>query len=275
VQERPPEAPVVQPVELKIGQVQGTVEIRSADGQWTPVSRGQVLKAADEVRTGEASFAILVGGEQYEVRMEAETVVSVEELTDSISRVMLGGGMATASVAGTGKHTFEVRAKGSDAVARTRRGTFAISNNQSGTVAVGTREGEVEFAGAGKTVIVRAGQQSVARPGQAPSDPAPVPTSLLLKVNWPQGSVITRKAVVITGVAEPGSRVAVQGKSVPVDSQGRWRLSLRLPEGKSALSVRAQGVSGVAAESRKEIQVDTKGAEAEVNVPWDQPDNNK
>src|SRR5262249_47351769 len=154
------------------------------------------------VRTVEGT-ATLTGGDQYEVQLEPQTEVAVDELTDSISRVMLGGGMATAKVQGTGKHVFEVHARNSDAVARTRQGTFAISNNLEGTVAVGTKEGEVELAGRGKTVIVRAGQGSVVRPGQAPSDPGTLPSSLLLKVDWPDNKILTHPEVTVAGQSEP------------------------------------------------------------------------
>ena len=65
---------------------------------------------------------MLVGGQAYEVEMESGTEVKVDELTDSISRVLLENGMATATVKGASRHLFEVRAAGSDAKARTRDG---------------------------------------------------------------------------------------------------------------------------------------------------------
>src|SRR5512140_628658 len=149
----------VKPVELKIGAVEGAVEIRRGAGEWKPAQSGEALQAQDGVRTGDGARAVLVGGDAYEVKMEPGTAVSVDELTESISRVLLESGMASAKVKGAARHhTFEVKATGSDALARTREGAFTISNNAQGTVAVGTQAGEVEFAGKGKVVIVRAGQ---------------------------------------------------------------------------------------------------------------------
>lgn len=249
---------VAQPVELKVSQVEGTVEVRRADGTWTPVSEGASLQRSDAVRTLDGSVAVLVGGEAYEIRMEAGTEVSVDDLTASISRILLQNGMATAKVKGQGKHTFEVRAAGSDSVARTQNAEFAISNNGQGTVAVGTRSGEVEFSGSGKVVIVRAGQQSIVRPGEGPSAPTSVPSSLLLKVNWPKATVITRKRVVVAGETIPGSHVQVAGKVVRADANGRFSEQVTLNEGRNRLEVRAVSVGGVRSTSDADLKVDTR-----------------
>jgi hypothetical protein len=267
----PPSAPEAalpgKPVELKVTRVEGTVEIRHSSGQWGQVKAGDTLQPSDGVRTAEGSTAILSGGDQYEVALEPQTEVAVDELTDSISRVMLGNGMATAKVK-AGKHTFEVHARNSDAVARTRQGTFAISNNAMGTVAVGTRDGEVEFAGRGKAVIVRAGQESVVRPGEAPSDPTVLPSSLLLKVDWPAGKVLTRADVVVSGHSEPGTIITVQGHHAPVNAKGDFVVHLRgLKDGKVPLKVKARSVSGLQEEADQEVRIDTHGPKAQVEPP--------
>lgn len=266
----PPPSPELaapgKPVELKVTRVDGTVEIRRASGQWGQVNAGDVLQPSDGVRTGEGSTAVLTGGDQYEVALEPQTEVAVDELTDSISRVMLGGGMATAKVK-AGKHTFEVHARDSDAVARTRQGTFAISNNMQGTVAVGTKEGEVEFAGRGKTVIVRAGQESVVRPGEAPSDPTALPTSLLLKVDWPAGKVLTHADVTVSGHSVPGAVISVQGRPAIVDSKGDFKVRLTLKDGKVPLKVKARSVSGLQQEAEQEVRVDTHAPKVQLEPP--------
>ncbi len=250
------EAPAPAPAELQLSEVEGQVEIRRADGTWAPAQKGEKLRTSDSVRTQDGSYAVLVGGDRYEVKMEPGTEISVDELTDSISKILLSTGMATARVNGAARHSFEVRAKGSDAVAKTSAGAFSISNNGEGTVAVGTREGEVELFGQGKVVIVRAGQQSVVRPGQEPSAPAPIPSSLLLKVQWP-AKLATRRQVIVSGEAEPGARVEVAGKVVVVDQQGRFRQPLKLSEGKNQLTVRALSVGGLSAEDGREVRLDT------------------
>lgn len=247
----------VKPVELKIGAVEGAVQVRRGAGEWKPAQSGEALQAADGVRTGDGASAVLVGGDAYEVKMEPGTAVSVDELTESISRVLLESGMASAKVKGAARHTFEVKAAGSDALARTREGAFTISNNAQGTVAVGTQAGEVEFGGKGKVVIVRAGQQSLVKPGQGPTDPVAVPTSLLLKVRWPATREVNKKRLVLTGHAEPGAQVEIGGRVIPTDANGKFVHTLQLVEGRNELKVRARAVGGIVEESRGQVNVDT------------------
>ncbi len=265
----PPVAPAAavapKKVELSLGDVSGDVQIRRPGGEWAKAKSGEVLGQDAAVRTGEGSYAVLVGGTAYDVKLEPDTQVSIEEITDSISRLMLGGGMATARVSGAAKHVFEVRAAGSDALARTGAGAFSVSSNGKGTVAVGTREGEVEFLGAGKVVIVRAGQQSVVQPGTGPSDPVSIPSSLLLKVKWPATATVTTRKLIVAGEADPGSVVRVGGRPTPVDERGRFSTTVELAEGRNALTVQAVGVGGGAATDRKEIARDTRGPPAKLD----------
>lgn len=249
-----PAPPVERRVELKLEEIRGTVELRQGEGEWRPASVGEALRPSDAVRTREGSYAVLIGGEAVEVRMEAGTEITVEALTASLSRLLLGNGMTTTRVTPGARHTFEVKALGSDAEARTEGGTFSMSNNGEGTVAVGTREGEVAFLGQGKVVIVRAGQQSIVHPGRGPSEPAPIPTSLLLKVNWPARP---RRQTLISGQTEPGGQVHVEGQRVPTDEEGRFSHSVSLQEGLNTVEIRALSVGGLRQEARGELTVDT------------------
>jgi hypothetical protein len=253
----PPPPPPAKDQELRIADLSGNVQIRRPGAEWTAATKGQPLQTSDAVRTADGSVAVLVSGEAYEVKMEPGTEVSVDQLTHSISRLLLQSGMASAKVTGRDKHTFEVKAAGSDATARTQQGTFSISNNGAGTVAVGTQEGEVQFLGSGKVVIVRAGQESIVRPGQAPSDPTPIPTSLLLKVQWPAVAELNKRRFVLTGQAEPGSHLQIMGKTVRVDANGHFSKELQFTEGKNPVTIENRSVGGPAREEKRDVYVDT------------------
>jgi hypothetical protein len=244
------------PIMLHLSDVKGGVQIRHGNGAWESAAVGSTLQRADAVRTDDEGAATLAGGDAYEVHMESGTEVSVGELTDSISRLMLDSGMATAKVK-KGHHLFEVRASGSDAVASTQGGTFAISNNGQGTVAVGTQDGEVQFFGRGKVVIVRAGQQSIVRPGASPTAPAAIPSSLLLKVRWPESGALNKRTLVVRGAAEPGSVVQVDGKRVTVDAKGAFVTHVALKEGKNSLVVKARSVGLATQMDQRDLVVDT------------------
>jgi hypothetical protein len=244
-------------VELKLTQVTGKVQIKRANGEWADAKNGDAVNSSDGVRTADGSYAVVVGGEYWEVKMEPGTEVEIGELSDSISKLLLESGMARATVKGSGRHTFEVRANKSDAVARTDGGVFSIASNGNGTVAVGTQEGAVEFLGKGRVVIVRAGQQSIVRPGQAPSEPVSIPSSLLLKVGLPARSVVNRSKLVVVGTAEPGARIEIGGKMVKADEKGRFETTLKLKEGKNAIEVSGHSVGALEAKSTHQIELDT------------------
>ncbi|MEW5739192.1 MAG: hypothetical protein AB1938_09725 [Myxococcota bacterium] len=244
--------------ELKLSEITGTVEVRHGkDGGWEPAAPGTRLSPNDGVRTTNGSYAVLVGDEYWEVKMEPGTEVGIGELSESISRLLLEKGMAKAKVKGGGRHTFEVRAAASDAVASTDGGVFTMATNGEGTVAVGAESGEVVFAGGGRVVIVRAGQQSLMKPGQGPSEPEAIPSSLLLKVALPGKSTLDTPRVVVKGSAQPGAMVEVQGNVVRADELGRFETAVTLKEGKNKVQVRAKGVGGNGAESTHDLELDT------------------
>ncbi|RKH53565.1 hypothetical protein D7X55_01875 [Corallococcus sp. AB049A] len=250
----PPEPPrVATPVEVKkavelvLSSFEGSVDVKHGEaGAWMPATKDMPLRPTDVVRTGRGSWAVVLNGEAVELRMEAETEVSVAELSDQLSEFLLNNGMATATVRGRPnvRHTFILKAKGAEAEASTAQGTFTMSNNGKGTVSVGTRDGDVKLSDKeGRYVIVRAGQQSIVRPGQGPSKPAPIPSTVFLKMEWPAAKQ-TKGEVVIAGRTDPGSRVMVAGASVPTDEEGRFKLTLPLNQGPNPIQVSAMGVGG-------------------------------
>lgn len=246
-------------VEIRLGEVKGTVQIRrGADGGWQDAKPGDPLLPSDGVRTTDGSYAVLVGGETWEVKMEPGTEVGIGDLKESITKLLLESGMAKATVKGGGRHTFEVRAQGSDATATTDGGVFTIASNGKGTVAVGAESGEVAFSGAGRVVIVRAGQQSIVQqPGQAPTTPMTIPSSLLLKVAMPTRKTINTPRLMLKGDVAPGSMVEVQGRIVTVDDKGHFEVPISLKEGKNALNVQARSVGGIEAKSSGTVELDT------------------
>src|SRR4051794_33770667 len=73
----PAAAPVApKPMQLHLDQVAGKVEVRRG-GTWRTASPGEELKPSDAVRTEEGAYAVLIGGEAYEVRMEPGTEVAI------------------------------------------------------------------------------------------------------------------------------------------------------------------------------------------------------
>lgn len=260
-----PAPQVPKALSLKLQHFEGTVEVRRGGGEWNTAHPDEDLRTSDAVRTLENSSADLIGGEAVKIHMEASTEVSVKELTDSISRLMLENGMTQVRVDPKARQTLEMGTAHSDAVASTTGGVFTLSNNGSGTVALATLEGDTTFSGQNKVVIVHANQQSIVRPGQQPSAPASIPSSLLLKVTWPPNP---RRRATVTGQTEPGSHVDVGGQHVLADADGHFSLDLHLKEGKNSLQVRALSVGGRQQSEKRDITVDTTPpAEVKVDPP--------
>ncbi|GMU10282.1 FecR domain-containing protein [Corallococcus caeni] len=243
-------------VELVLSSFEGTVEVKHGKGEWEPARKDMPLRPTDVVRTGRGSWAVVLNGESVELRMEADTEISVEELSDELSKVLLGSGLATATVRGRPnvRHTFVLKAKGGDAEASTSQGTFTMTNNGKGTVSVGTREGDVKLTGKeGKYVIVRAGQRSIVRPGLGPTEPSPIPSTVFLKMEWPAGKTQRKPEVAVAGRTEPGSRVTVDGVSVPTDEEGNFTVNVALKNGNNKVQVSAVGVGGAREDAQREL----------------------
>jgi len=269
VAEKPPD----KPVQMPINELVGAVEVRRADGKWEELKPGMVLHVSDSLRTkGGASAAITSDKVRFE--LEPGTELALKELSETLSGLSLGSGMATVSVVRTDKrHTIEVRAEGSDAVARSNEGTFTMSNDGAGTVAVGSREGEVRFEGNGKVVIVRAGQQSVVRPGSGgPSEPVKIPSSLLRKVQWPDKRQ-NKREVIVQGEAEPGTRleIAGTGETFSPGQDGTFKRTVLLKEGENEVKLKAVSVGGTREEAGSKVLVDTKPPSMKIKLPWDNP----
>jgi hypothetical protein len=269
VAEKPPE----KPVEMHIKELSGAVEVRRGEGKWEELKPGMVLHTADSLRTKDGSIATIMS-DKVMVKMDPGTELALKEVSNPLSRLLLGSGMATVSVSPGARHTIEVKAEGSDAVARTSAGTFTMSNDGAGTVAVGSRKGEVVFEGNGKVVIVREGQQSVVRPGGAgPSEPVKIPASLLRKVQWPDKRQ-NKREVIVQGEAEPGTRleIAGTGETFSPGQDGTFKRTVLLKEGENEVKIKAVSVGGTRDEAGQKVIVDTTPpGKLKVTLPWDNP----
>jgi hypothetical protein len=270
----PPVAPKPpdKPVQMQINELSGTVEVRRADGKWEELKPGMVLHASDSVRTKDGASAVIVS-DKVRIELEPGTDLALQDYSETLSQLLLGSGMATVSVRTGTLHTIEVKAGGSDAVARSSEGTFTMSNDGQGTVAVGSRDGDVRFEGNGKVVIVRAGQQSVVRPGGiGPSEPVKIPSSLLRKVQWPDKRQ-NKREVIVQGEAEPGTRleIAGTGETFSPGQDGTFKRTVLLKEGENEVKIKAVSVGGTRDEAGQKVLVDTKPPSMKIKMPWDNP----
>jgi hypothetical protein len=261
--EAAPDAAIVESLEL--AEVSGSVQVRHGRGEFMPAIGGLLLKVDDSLRTLDGR-ARLIARDSYDVAIEPGTELEIEELAARLSRLKLGLGMLVARVGGSAGRRLQIEARGSDAVASSVEGTFAISNNGAGTVAVGARAGEVELRAAGKAVILRQGQQSIALPGGAPSEPAPIPPSLFLKIDWPGVKETNRRQIVIGGRTAPGAVMRIAGEATRVEKNGRFSAAVRLREGRNDIVVEGADVGGHRAQDTHGLRVDTAAPDSTLST---------
>ena len=102
-----------------------------------------------------------------------------------------------------------------------------------------------------------------------PSDPSQIPGSLLLKLNVPgANSTIRKKKIEVSGVAEPGAHIEIQGRTIRTDAKGAYKTTVQLAEGANSVKARVLTVGGASAEKSESVTVDSRVESMKVVVPW-------
>jgi hypothetical protein len=254
----PPAGPAAPPPPaLRIAAVQGEVALVRG-GARTRAAPGGELRPDDALETALGESIVLTGG-GYTVTLEEGGRFTVGEITTELSRFHLAEGLVSARVEDDPRRAVEI--EGGGASARTRGGDVAVARAGE-AVSVGVRRGRADFTSGGATVAVEAGQQSSAHAGAAPSGPAPLPSSLLLKVTWPAPRKTNERRLVVTGLATPGSVVVLGAEKVEVRPDGTFTHVIVLKEGRQQLGARAYGVAGKAASDGPAMVLDTRAPDA-------------
>ena len=255
---RAPPQPPQAAVPLAIGDLAGEVTVVRM-GDRSRAATGAELKPEDVIETAAGARVELAGG-GYTVTLEEGGRFAVGEITAELSRFRLAAGLVSARVQDDPRRAVEIEGA-PEAVARTRGGEVNVARAGS-LVSVGVRRGRADFTAGGTTVSLAEGQQSEARSGARPSAPTPLPSSLLLKVNWPAARTTNERRMVVTGHATPGAIVVLGGERVEVQADGRFTHVIVLHEGRQTLSARAMGVAGKASSDGPAVVLDTRAPDA-------------
>jgi hypothetical protein len=184
---------------------------------------------------------VLSAGESYQVVLDGASRFTVKEIAAEISRFRVEDGLVTATVRDDPARAVVVEA--GDAAARTRGGALAVAA-AGGRATVGVTAGQAELEAGGRIVTLRQGQVSTAEPGQPPTPPAPLPRSLLLKVDWPAARETNRRKLVVQGKTAPGAVLSLGGQRVVVGPDGAFTHVVWLREGAQSLDLVARDVAG-------------------------------
>ncbi len=265
---RPSEEPAPA-VRLAIAEASGEVTVVRG-GTRSRAAAGDELRADDAIETAPGARVVLAGA-FYDVALEEGATFDVREITAELSRFHLGQGLVSARVREEPGRAVEIEGVPGARV-RTQGGDVAVARS-GGTVAVGVQRGSAEFAAAGGAVVVAAGQQSIAAAGARPSRPEPIPSSLLLKVSWPEAHATNERRIVVTGRTQPGAIVVLGDERVDVGVDGRFTHVVTLREGRQRLSARARAVGGSAASEGPVILLDTRAPDPRFDTSelWAKP----
>jgi len=140
------------------------------------------------------------------------------------------------------KTVLRVESSHSNAVAETRKGKFAVFTDGNGLVAVAATAGEVRLTSPGGDAVLAAGER-----GQVIGDKAPIrepiPSSVFLKVRWPEPAP-TDRVMIVQGRAEVGTQVMVNGVPAKMSADGSFAASMPTPPHPTRVQVTAVDLAG-------------------------------
>ncbi len=257
---------------LKVLAVEGKVQRRGGDLQWSQVHVGQELRADESIRTAPSSRAVLGLGEGGRVEVAPRTEFSVRELSRKVARVRLDQGRMAAALP-EGEVPLRVETPGSKALAESSGGSFVVVSNGHGQLAVAATQGSVRLSVGAASVVVHEGQQSEAGTGGTPSAPHSIPNSLFLKVVRPGASVRREREALVRGETVPGALVSINGQRVASGPDGHFQVQVPLQDGRNKLVVEAEDAFGKTKRvALPPIQVKTKVRGVRARVKWGEED---
>jgi hypothetical protein len=235
------------PQEAVVLSVAGSVEKARGSGAWSRLVPGEHLKADESIRTGKTGRTDLRIGDKSTLAVTESTQVTIRELTRAVHRFRLERGRLAVDYKPDGERVLMIEGESSGAVAETRGARFSVLSTGS-TIAVATETGSVNLRAAQREVEVREGQTAAVQRGEAPSAPeavAPVPVPLLLKVAAAIPSESEQLCAHVTGTAQPGAEVLVDGVPADVDREGRFNVAVpRKPPDKTEVLVAMRDAAG-------------------------------
>ena len=225
-------------------EVAGAVEHRTAEGTWRPLGMGETLGIADEVRTGPASRARLQLGSQVTVELADETGINIAQLSETLSRIHLQDGRVVSEVRAAQGFRFRVQVQGNNGQAEASAGRFGVLRRGGAPAAFTAEQGSVTVTGAGQSVSLQQGEQTVVVDSGPPAAPTKLPSSLLLKLGKPPPSRLRTRQVQISGETSPGAIVTVGPNVVAPNGLGQFTSTVALVDGPNEIRVQVEDVAG-------------------------------
>ncbi len=217
---------------LEVRQAQGKVILTTSPPK--PARVGDRLsKIGDALQTGPNSSAILrLDRKIGTVNVAENTLLRIRRMGRlrsgaRVTTLDLDQGQVRLNVRKFTHPSSRLDIRSPAGVAAVRGTDYGISVGGDGRMVVATESGLVTAAALGKTVYLEPDFGSRLRPDQLPSDPQPLDRELWLKL---QNTEINDRQVYVSGTIHPLNSVIVFGQELPVDDDGRFDVSLPMPD---------------------------------------------
>ncbi len=220
---------------LEVRQTQGNVILIASPPKVARVG-DRLAKVGDSLKTGPNSSAILRLDQKIgTINVAENTSLRIRRLGRlrsgaRVTTLDLDQGQVRLNVRKFNNPYSRLEIKSPAGVAAVRGTEYGISLSDDGRMIVATESGLVTAAALGKTVYLEPDFGSRLRPNEPPSKPQRLDRELWLKLN---GTEINDRQIYVSGKAHPLNSVTVVGKEVQLDNDGRFEVSLPLPNSTS------------------------------------------
>ncbi len=242
--------------QLVITELRGPVT-RTTGGVAGDVREGVVLERDDQIATGPDGRVVLELGGAV-IRLGPVSSMTVQAVDTDGVRLELQDGQLQATVR-PNTSAIRISSQGREVVATNADFSVGVRDD---VLQVATETGEVRLTGVDPPTILPAGELAIVVDATLTREP--LPTELLLAVEW-EGERRTRATTqVITGSTSPGADVTIRGafgrRTVRADSKGRFTAEVPLTEGANPVELTATDVLGRSADVTGSLAVrDTTG----------------
>lgn len=246
-------------VDLILLEFSGDITVRGSDNAATPPEAGQTLRSRDTVQTGAGGRAVVSIGGDGRLDIGPRTEVQITSIDGNDVEVELFGGRMSARVMPDSR---AVR------IARDQRAVIAtnadvdVAVDGDGDLFVEVQRGEAAIEGIPGASMVGEGERLATRNGRT-AEIGPVPSSLLLTVQWPEGTRVRRPGFPVRGTTRPAIPVVIRGASGDIilesDADGGFSVDVELTEGDNTLVITAEDPLGESTSSEHIIRLDSTG----------------
>jgi uncharacterized protein (DUF736 family) len=218
----------------------GKIQVQTKDSlAWEKAEDGMMLEPGSRVRTAPDSYASISFAQGATTKLEPGTDLIIAKLENNQDKkpdtvvLQQQSGRTWNQVAKIADDNYHFQIQTPSADVKVRGTLFATEVDESGKTIVQTTEGAVNVSAQGQEVQVPAGQQTMVKPGAAPSLPAPMPPArneLVFTIGKPAVGMVIDPSGSSTGYLTGGAPLnQISGSQVSLPGDSSQTVRIREP----------------------------------------------